>query len=194
MPARTSERTCIVTRQPGGKDALIRFVLSPDQIVVPDLKERLPGRGAWVTANTSILSKAIEKRLFDRALKAPIAHEGTERLLEQTELALRRHAAGSLGLARKAGLVLTGFAKVESALKKGTVSALLHATTAGKDGKEKLNRLAKHARVPTYCLFSHDELAFSLGREHVVHAALEKSRDAEHFVRELRRLDEFVTR
>ncbi|MGQ3038966.1 MAG: DUF448 domain-containing protein, partial [Neoaquamicrobium sediminum] len=64
-----SERTCIVTRQGGSPDGLIRFVAGPDMDVVPDLKRNLPGRGCWVTAERTILDKAVAKNLFARALK-----------------------------------------------------------------------------------------------------------------------------
>ena len=50
MPRREPERTCIVTRRAAAPAELIRFVVAPDGEVVADLKGRLPGRGAWVTA------------------------------------------------------------------------------------------------------------------------------------------------
>ncbi|MEM6585859.1 MAG: RNA-binding protein [Pseudomonadota bacterium] len=188
------ERMCIVTKERGGPDTLIRFVLDPEAIVVPDLKANLPGRGAWVKAHRSVLEKAVEKGLFSRAFKAKIAPGGTDGLVERTELVLRRHGLGALGLARKAGLVLTGFSKVEGAVKNGAACALLHADMAGRDGRQKLDRLAKHLAVPIFCVFTEDEMGFSLGREHVVHAALVKGSGAPHFVEAFQRLDTFLTR
>ncbi len=40
-----NDRTCIVTRESGYADDMIRFVAGPDGAVVPDLKHELPGRG-----------------------------------------------------------------------------------------------------------------------------------------------------
>ena len=65
-----NDRTCIVERRPTGPDELIRFVVSPDGAVVPDLKRNLPGRGCWVTADREHVDKAAKKGLFAQALKS----------------------------------------------------------------------------------------------------------------------------
>ena len=66
------ERRCIVTRQALEKDQLIRFVLGPDNAVVPDLAENLPGRGYWVTASRKVLAEAVKKNAFAKAMQAPV--------------------------------------------------------------------------------------------------------------------------
>ncbi len=53
-----SERRCIVTGEVTPKEGLIRFVVGPDNQVVPDVLEKLPGRGMWVTATRDALDKA----------------------------------------------------------------------------------------------------------------------------------------
>ncbi len=57
-------RMCIVTRQSGETDGLIRFVADPTGRIVADLKKQLPGRGCWVTAERAVLEKAIAKKAF----------------------------------------------------------------------------------------------------------------------------------
>ena len=52
------ERTCIVTRRRASPDAMLRFVLGPDAVVVPDIRRRLPGRGVWVTASEATVAEA----------------------------------------------------------------------------------------------------------------------------------------
>ena len=52
------ERRCIVTGEVQPKAGLIRFVAGPDGQVVPDLAEKLPGRGIWVTADRAAIAKA----------------------------------------------------------------------------------------------------------------------------------------
>jgi hypothetical protein len=37
---------------------------------VPDILEKLPGRGIWVSADRDALDKAVKKNLFARAAKA----------------------------------------------------------------------------------------------------------------------------
>src|SRR6478736_7527640 len=65
-------RMCIVTRESGSQDELIRFVAAPDGTVVADLKRQLPGRGCWVKIDRSLVDKAVAKKLFARALKADV--------------------------------------------------------------------------------------------------------------------------
>ena len=186
------ERLCIVTRQRADETALIRFVLDPEGVVVPDLKAVLPGRGAWVRADAATLAEAVRRKAFTRALRSEAPPGGLETLVERTHTLLRAQALGALKLARKAGLVLTGFSKVESALKAGSVHALVHATDAGADGQAKLDRIAGHLGVPVLRAFTHDEMGLSLGREHVIHAALLDGPGASRFLEPLRRLLAFA--
>ncbi|MEE3101075.1 MAG: DUF448 domain-containing protein, partial [Pseudomonadota bacterium] len=64
------ERRCIVLGESGPTDGLIRFVVGPDGDVVPDLAERLPGRGMWLTSSREVLDQAIRTRAFARAARA----------------------------------------------------------------------------------------------------------------------------
>lgn len=68
----TPERRCIVTGEVQPKAGLIRFVAGPDGEVVPDLAEKLPGRGFWVVADRQALDKAAAKGLFSRGAKARV--------------------------------------------------------------------------------------------------------------------------
>jgi ribosomal protein L7Ae-like RNA K-turn-binding protein len=91
---------------------------------------------------------------------------------------LARAALGSLGLARKAGLVALGAAKVESAVRSGKALLVLHAAEASPDGVRKIAQ-ARRATVhlggpatPAYKLFSEAELGLALGGTNVIHAAV----------------------
>jgi uncharacterized protein len=171
-----NERTCIVTRQAAAPDELIRFVVGPGSTLVPDLKRRLPGRGCWVTAERSHVDRAAEKKRFQRALKADLDVPPELGALVDTLLA--RAALGALGLARKAGAVAMGAAKVESAVRTGKAAAVLHAVEASEDGVRKIAQarravlLAEGPDIPAYKLFSEAELGLALGGTNVIHAAL----------------------
>lgn len=106
------QRTCVVTRQVRPEHELIRFVLDPCARVVVDLKHRLPGRGVWVTAQRAALEEAVRRKAFARGFRRQV--EVDQDLPEQVAAALRSSALGSLGLARKAGAALSGFAKVDA--------------------------------------------------------------------------------
>lgn len=187
------ERMCIVTRQTSDEADLIRFVLDPSGVLIPDVKATLPGRGAWVSARRTVLAEAVKRKAFGRALKSEQAVLGLDDLAVRTEDILRHHARGSLAMARKAGLVTTGFSKVEGAIKLGKVKCLLHAVEAGSDGRMKLDRLAGHMDVSVMTLLTHGEMGLALGLEHVIHAALLKGPGASRFLAPLRRLELFCT-
>ena len=82
-----AERRCLVTGEVQPKAGLIRFVLGPEGMVAPDLAEKLPGRGFWLTADRAIIERAVAKGLFSRGAKAPakpgatISHHGCSRKL-----------------------------------------------------------------------------------------------------------------
>jgi predicted RNA-binding protein YlxR (DUF448 family) len=167
-------RTCIVSREAGDAEDMIRFVLSPEGKVVADLRRKLPGRGVWVTARREIVETAVRKRLFSRGLKADA--EAPADLAQDLDRLLEADALSALGLARKAGLVITGFGKVDAALRQGKVRLLLHAAEAAPDGIRKLSQ-AIHAlggpgaSLPVYAIFTSAQMDLALGGDNVVHAA-----------------------
>ena len=169
-------RRCIVTRQALEKPAMIRFVIDPEGRVTPDLKERLPGRGLWVTATREALDQAVAKHAFSKAAKQSVraAPDLADRV---TELA-RREVAELLGLARKSGQLVAGFEKVELALRAGKVRVLVAASDGADDGRGKLARLAGSG-VEICAPLTAAELAQALGREHAVHAAIKAGGIAE---------------
>jgi predicted RNA-binding protein YlxR (DUF448 family) len=172
--ATETERTCIVSRQSLPADRLIRFVLGPDRAVVADLRHRLPGRGAWVSADAEHVRLAEKRRLFAHAFDGEVAV--APGLAERVEAQLADAALASLSLARKAGVLIDGFAKVEAALAREAVIALVHAGDAGEDGVAKLAAVARRrfgeAGLPAIRCFSGEQLDLALGRQNVVHAAL----------------------
>ncbi len=173
---RAPVRTCIATRENVPVERMIRFVAAPDGTVVPDLARNLPGRGAWVTASRPALEKAIAQKSFTRAFRGN-AQAGPD-LPELLDRLLERAAIDALSLANKAGRIVTGNAKVESALLSGKAVALYHAADGSADGKRKLDGLLrridaeKGGKTPTLTLFTGSQLDLALGRPNVVHAAL----------------------
>jgi predicted RNA-binding protein YlxR (DUF448 family) len=171
-----NERTCIVTRQAGGADDLIRFVAGPGGAVVPDLKRKLPGRGCWVTADRAHVDRAAKRNLFARALKAGIV--APQDLGATVDALIAKDALGALGLARKAGVVVLGAAKGEMAVTRGEAVLVLHACEASPDGVRKIAALRRaRARagqpdIPAYKLFTEAELGLALGGTNVIHAAV----------------------
>jgi predicted RNA-binding protein YlxR (DUF448 family) len=168
-------RLCIVYRAVRPLDELIRFVVGPDDHVVPDLRRRLPGRGAWVTATRVAVDKAVASKAFSRAFRRQVA--AAPDLGEQVERLLERAALDHLALANKAGAVVQGFVRVEDALARKPIVALIHAREAAEDGVSKLRQAVRAegygpADVRTIRDFSVDQLDLVLGRANVIHACL----------------------
>ena len=191
---RQVERTCIVTRTVRAPDRLIRFVASPDGEAVADLKAVLPGRGCWVTASRGHVAKAARKGAFARALKAP-AGADADRICALIEAQLRRNALSALGMARKAGQLVSGFAKVEAALKSGRARVLIAAGDGAADGKGKLARIASAAAPGAVQIdgpYPAQDLGLALGLENVIHAALFAGAAADSFLRSHERYLRFL--
>ena len=165
---------------------MIRFVVGPGGALVADLAEKLPGRGMYVTASRLLVAEAIAKRAFSRAAKAQVAIP--EGLLSTIEAQLARRVAEALSLARKAGQVVTGFEKVEEAVKSGKVEALIHAEDAGADGLKKLS----HYTGPSFHNLPRALLSEVLGRENATHAAVTHGPAAAFFIDNARRFALFM--
>ena len=180
-----NDRSCIVTRKAGSEDELLRFVLSPDGEVTPDLARKLPGRGCWVSLNRETLAEAVKTRAFNRGFKteSKIAADLPDRVAKL----LRQQAMQHLSLARKAGEAVSGFTKVEEALAKGPVRMLLHAKGAAEDGCRKLER-QKQPETLSCSFFLPDEMDLAFGRANVIHAAVAAGGLAERLVYFIQRL------
>ena len=66
--AAVPERRCILTGAHGPRAALIRIAVGPDNQIAADLGAKLPGRGAWIVADRTILDAAMAKGKLKGAL------------------------------------------------------------------------------------------------------------------------------
>ena len=168
-------RQCAVSRSQRPADDLVRFVLGPDGSIVPDLARRLPGRGVWIEARRQQVEAAVRGRVFARSLRQPVIV--AEDLPEQVERLMARRLAEAISLARKAGLLVVGFARVDELLARGQAVLIIHAADAGKDGAAKLSRKFEALLGPERAAqaivtdLTGQQLDLAIGRSNVVHAA-----------------------
>ena len=167
---------------------LLRFTVTPDNMVIPDFKKKLPGKGIYVACSMSSLKIAIEKNLFAKAIGKKVKLPSD--FLKMVENLLRNKGLKAICLAKKAGNLLTGFEKVADALKKDKVAFLLEAKDAGEDGHEKLLSLAKDLKV--FMLYEVEELDEALNRVNTVHVAFLKNDIAKMVYNDLEKLDKFL--
>lgn len=170
-----TERMCAAMRVAKPVDEMIRFVVAPGGAVVPDIKRNLPGRGIWVTATGDALKQAIKRKAFGAGFKRDVQVDSD--LVALTDRLLERAVLDALAICGKASLAVSGFAKVDAALARGRVIALLHASDAAPDGVRKLNaamQRSSEGAVRTRIIddLSSDQLDLALARPNVVHAAL----------------------
>ncbi|MGH6895254.1 MAG: RNA-binding protein [Geminicoccaceae bacterium] len=185
--AEVSERRCLVTREVKERDQMIRFVLDPAGQVVPDVDERLPGRGMWLSADRNVLKRALAANLFARAARVRV--QVAADLAEQVERLLVSRALDCLGLARRAGQVAMGFDQVRACLRSSSAAVLIAAADSAADGRRKLRQLAPD--LPVITAFSKAELGAALGREGIVHVAVAPGGLARRLLAGVRRLAGF---
>ncbi|HEX4695280.1 DUF448 domain-containing protein [Sphingomonas sp.] len=176
------ERTCILSREHDAREGLIRLALAPDGQVLPDIRAKAPGRGAWIGVSRAELDAANAKGKLKAALARAFK---TNELTTPADLGamiadqLQRGFLDRLGLESKSGNLTTGTAKIETAARSGQVHLLLHASDARPDGTGKLAQAWRVGRdlegsgeqglaLPV----SRTILSLALGRENVVHIAV----------------------
>ena len=192
-----NDRMCIVTRESGPAETLIRFVAGPDGTVVPDLKRELPGRGCSVKASRALVEQAVKKQLFARALKTDV--KALPELGAQVDRLLVTQLTGMMSMARKAGQFLSGTTKVESAVRSGQALAVFHATDAANDGVRKISQARKAwmlmmdepEEIPAFRLISFDEMQRLIGDNAFIHAVALAGQAGEGVVKRAKLLETY---
>jgi predicted RNA-binding protein YlxR (DUF448 family) len=181
-------RRCIMSRTQGERGRMIRFVLAPDRAVVPDLAARLPGRGMWLSARADVIEAARVHgqlaRAFSRAARGPVTVPAD--LLPTLQAGLARRVMEHLGLARRAGQAVAGFAKLRAWLEASQVGLVLQASDGSVD--ERRRALSGAGHVPVAWPLDGAALGAVFGRDFVVHVAVAKGRLAGSLMDEIVRL------
>jgi uncharacterized protein len=159
-------RRCIVSGKSGPRADFVRFVVGPDNSIVPDIAGKLPGRGIWVTATRAAVETAVAKNLFAKAARTRVT-VGAD-LAERVGFLLMRRAVESLALCRRAGQAASGFAKVKEKIEKGRCAVLVAASDGSRAERA---RLGGHD-MPVATGLTATEMGEAFGREHAVHAAI----------------------
>lgn len=162
------ERRCLIEGDGANRASLIRFVLSPEGVVTPDVLERLEGRGVWVSAKRDVLEKAISKNAFARGFKTEA--KIPDGLLDLMEQQLLQRLVSLIAIARKSGYAISGAQKTSEALQAGSVRILFQASDGSE--REKRNLSYRNEVEDRFEMLSRVELGMAYGKENVVHAAI----------------------
>lgn len=185
------ERRDIVSGEVMEESRLIRFVAGPDGVVVPDLARKLPGRGVWVAADRSSVETAARKGHFSRSAKAKLT--APTGLADQVEALLLKRVLDGLGLARRAGDLISGFEKAQAAVVGGRAAWLIESIDGAEDGRRKLLAASRRSKNPPRLLglYSAEEMGLALGLENVIHTAFLAGRAANRWTSDVLRLSGF---
>jgi uncharacterized protein len=159
------QRSCLGCRQSRDRDALIRFVLSPQGELVADIEAKLPGRGAYTCVSETCLRAALKQRQFSRAFKRDVVTVTPDEMTGQVGGIMQRRILGYLGLANKAGQVVSGGSLVSDAIRGGHKPGLiLVATDVSEAIGEKIEVLAAVHHIACYRIMKKDDFGAILGK------------------------------
>lgn len=177
-------RRCAVTRERDYRGRMIRFVVGPDRVLVPDLLAKLPGRGIWLSARRDVLETGRTRGAFARAARGPVTVPTD--LVDAVQSGLARRITELLGLTRRAGQAVCGFQKAREWLQAGRAGLIVQASDGSRD--ERTRFLSGAADVRVAAPLSGAALGAVFGRDHVVHVAIAHGRLAEALSIETHRL------
>jgi len=197
-----SERRCILSGERIETAHLVRLAISPEGEVLPDVRGKAPGRGAWIGVSRAELEQAVKKGRLKGALGRAFKGEALSipaDLPEKIDGALRADALSRLGLEAKASNLITGHEKIDAAARKGQVRLLFHASDAGTDGSRKLEQAWRVGEgregedfTGTTLPVDRDALSMALGRNNVVHVAVTNAGAAERLTALLARWQSYL--
>lgn len=197
-----TERKCILTGERADPDMLVRLAIGPEGQVLPDIRAKAPGRGAWVGVTRAELETAIAKGKLKGALARSFKDGDFQipaDLPAMIESGLRRTLLDRLGLEARASMLLTGSEKIDVACRKGQVRLLIHAADAAADGNRKLDQAlrvgqeAEGTELAGIVLpVDRDALSMAMGRDNVVHIAVTDSRAASRLRTAIGRLESYL--
>lgn len=160
-------RRCMVTRESLPKEAMIRFVLDPERVVVPDLAGRLPGRGMWLSARTDVLERALKRGAFARAARGTV--QLPPDLRARIEDGLKRRLRDLVGFARRGGQAVCGREAVREWMQSGKAGLLVEASDGSANER---SRLVGNRGFTVVAPLPAEMLGGVFGRDHAVHVAI----------------------
>jgi predicted RNA-binding protein YlxR (DUF448 family)/ribosomal protein L30E len=164
MPGKEPQRSCIACRAVQDKRELLRFVLSPERELVPDLLAKLPGRGAYTCMKSACIMLAIKNRQFNRAFKCEVNIPETAQLIDQLIARMKERIGSLISMACKAGKVVSGSDMVIESIGRKKSGLLLIASDISPEIGKKILENAKRNDVPHESIFDKETLGALIGK------------------------------
>lgn len=186
-------RKCMAKGEVRESAQMIRYVLAPDGAVWPDVTEKAPGRGVWVTASASDLDAAIKRKAFAAGFKRKVVV--SDDLARQVERQLREQVLHLLGLARRTGVVLVGETAVREHLRGEAPAVLFEASDGSERARGRMIGMARSLWDDEFAVadcFLAEELGKALGRPPCTHVLVHPSKLGDKLALQLLRLSGFT--
>lgn len=159
------QRSCLGCRTSRDKGSLIRFVLSPQGEIVPDLEAKLPGRGAYTCISRQCLLMALKQRQFSRAFKCEVSAVSADEMSDHIVGIMRNRILGLIGLANRAGKTISGGSMVTDAVRSAHKPGLvLLACDVSPSIGEKIELQSKINNVVCIRILMKDDFGAILGK------------------------------
>ncbi|MBI1275113.1 DUF448 domain-containing protein [bacterium] len=166
------DRRCLVTGSVLPKEAMLRFVMSPDGGVAFDVRESLPGRGAWVVSSRGCVVEACRKQVFSKGFKRKLKVD--DALPDKVRALLEAQFLAQLGLARRTGNLYLGADQVQPLVAKHQVGLLVIASDVAPAQRSKWPE-ASELNAPLVELIDRNALSRAVGGENTVYLAVKSS-------------------
>ena len=206
------QRKCSVTGNIYNKAEMIRFVIGPDESLVPDLAAKLPGRGVYVACTAEAVKAIAQKgklaKAVQRSLKRSLAKGAIEQdLVGQVAGLLKKRLLDRLGMQLRSGMLIVGFDKLVEITKavQGNgffkkdkyFGAAFSASDAAEDSLRKINNALRQSQLDedvaqiTSLPLTRDEISQALGKENAVHMLAFQDKGLEHLQQDIQRFTAF---
>lgn len=150
---------------------MLRFMRGPDGKVYLDLTGKGPGVGGYVTPAIEALRAAMDSGRLAETLEAEVPVT----LLDDVVQALTLKVLHSLGLAKKAGMLVLGQDKVREAAAKGQLQLLVLASDISASSAKDMAHTAERHRLKTFSISERSRLSALFGQANATVIGLKKA-------------------
>lgn len=162
---------CRVARD---RSSLVRYVLSPQQELLIDYRQKLPGRGVYTCCDPACIAKAVERRQLQRGLKSEQLQVSVGQLISDLQASLLQRIVNLLGMARKSGQAVSGSQAVLTGMKKNEGFAFVLISEDVSTGiADKVRSAAKSKQIEVFQMLTKGRIGEVLGKGERSVAALQ---------------------
>jgi len=151
---------------------MTRFVLDAEGALRVDVRQRAPGRGAWLHLRRSCIDQAVKRGAFARAFEAKVSADSSDQLTDVMRAAAEQRALDKLGLARRAGATASGIESVRRAMKLGDARFVCLAADASEGTRQQLATNCERKQIGFASPIGGERMARAMGQDYISAAAI----------------------